>query len=35
MTGLAVPGAAFIRIDDEKCVPVDPQVEMVLRNYPT
>jgi len=32
MTGLAVPGAAFIRVDDEKYVPVDPRVEIVSRN---
>ena len=31
MTGLAVPGAAFIRVDDEKYIPVDSQMEIALR----
>jgi choline dehydrogenase len=31
MTGLAIPGAAFIRVDDERYIPVDSQMELVLR----
>jgi hypothetical protein len=31
MTGLAIPGAAFIRVDDEKYIPVHSQMETVFK----
>ena len=31
MTGLAIPGAAFIRVDDEKYILVDSQIETAFK----
>ena len=31
MTGLAIPGAAFIRVDDERYIPVDSQMETAFK----
>ena len=31
MTGLAIPGAAFIRVDDERYIPVDSRMETAFK----